>query len=62
MITGFPVTISYDGMKPMRFDSISKASTSTWIPYVTLLSAKKNFRKGGPAGPRGCYVSPLSSL
>ena len=44
MITGSPVMISSDGMKPMRFDSLSKASTSTGIPYVTLLYAKKNSR------------------
>ena len=35
MITGSPVTIS------SRFDSMSKASTSTGIPYATLLYAKK---------------------
>ena len=28
----------------MRFDSMSKTSTSTGIPYVTLLYAKKNSR------------------
>ena len=44
MITGSPVTISSDGTEPMRFDSLSKASTSTGIPYVTLLCAKKNSR------------------
>ena len=44
MVTGSPVTISSDGMEPMRFDSMSKASTSTGIPYVTLLYAKKNSR------------------
>ena len=44
MITGSPVTISSDGMEPTRFDSMSKASTSTGIPYVTLLYAKKNSR------------------
>ena len=44
MITGSPVTISSDGMEPMRFDSLSKASTSTGIPYVTLLYAKRNSR------------------
>ena len=44
MITGSPVMISSDGMKPTRFDSMSKASTSTGIPYVTLLYAKKNSR------------------
>ena len=44
MITRSSVTISSDGTEPMRFDSISKASTSTGIPYVTLPSAKKNSR------------------
>ena len=37
MITGSPVTISSDGMELTRFDSLSKASTSTRIPYITLL-------------------------
>ena len=41
MITGSPVTISSDGTEPMRFDSMSKASTSTGIPYIMLLYAKK---------------------
>ena len=41
MITGSPVTISSDGMKPTRFDSLSKASTSTGIPYVTLLMLRR---------------------
>ena len=53
MITGSPVTISAvrgpgghssDELEPMRFDSMSKVSTSTGIPYVTLLYAKKNSR------------------
>ena len=44
MITGSPVTISSDGTEPTRFDSLSKASTSTGIPYATLLYAKKNSR------------------
>ena len=44
MVTGSPVTISSDGMKPMRFDSLSKASTPTGIPYITLLYTKKNSR------------------
>ena len=44
MMTGSPITISSDGMERMRFDSMSKASTSTGIPYVTLLYAKKNSR------------------
>ena len=34
--------ISSDELDPSRFDSISKASTSTGIPYVTLIYAKKN--------------------
>ena len=48
MIIGSPVTISSDGMELMGFDSMSKASTSTGIPYVTLLYAKKNSRQGAP--------------
>ena len=44
MITGSPVTISSDGLEPMRFDYMSKASTSMEIPYITLLYAKKNSR------------------
>ena len=46
MITGSPVTISSDELEPMRFDSMSKASISTGIPYVSLLYAKKNSRHG----------------
>ena len=42
MITGSPVMISSDGMEPTRFHSLSKASTSTGIPYITLLYAKRN--------------------
>ena len=41
MITGSPVTISSNGKEPMRFDSMSKASTSMGIPYITLLYAKR---------------------
>ena len=44
MITGIPLTVSSDGLEPTRFDSMSKASTSTGIPYVILLYAKKNSR------------------
>ena len=44
MVTGSPVTISSDGMEPTRFDSMSKVSTCTGIPYVTLLYPKKNYR------------------
>ena len=42
MITGSPVTISSDGTESTRFDSMSKASTSTGIPYSTLLSAERD--------------------
>ena len=44
MMTGSPVMISSNGTEPMRLNSMSKASTSTGIPYVTLLYAKKNSR------------------
>ena len=44
VVTGSPVTIFSDELEPMRFDSMSQASTSTGIPYVTLLYAKKNSR------------------
>ena len=44
MITGSPVTISSNRLEPMRFDSMSKASTFTGIPYATLLYAEKNSR------------------
>ena len=46
MVTGSPVTISSDGMELTRFDSMSKASTSTGIPYITLLYVKRNSRQG----------------
>ena len=42
MVLGSPITISRAGEEPIKFDSISKASTSTGIPYSTLLYAKKN--------------------
>ena len=42
MVTGSSVTISSNELEPIKFDFISKASTSTGIPYATLLYAKKN--------------------
>ena len=36
IITGSPVMISSNGMEPTRFSSISKASTSTEIPFYAL--------------------------
>ena len=44
MITGSSVTISSNRLEPTRSDSMSKASTSTGIPYATLLYAKRNSR------------------
>ena len=44
IITGSPVMISSHQLEPTRFDSMSKASTSTGIPYITLLYANKNSR------------------
>ena len=42
MITGSSVMISSNRLEPTRFDSMSKASTSTGIPYATLLYTKRN--------------------
>ena len=41
MVLGSPITITKSGEEPIEFNSISKASTSTGIPYSTLLYAKK---------------------
>ena len=41
MVLDSPVTISQAGEEPTMFDSISKASTSTGIPYSTLLYTKR---------------------
>ena len=40
MDKGSSVTISSNSLEPIRYDSISRASTSTGIPYSTLLYAK----------------------
>ena len=53
IITGSPVMISSNGMGAMRFNSMSKASTSTGIPYVMLLYAKKNSRQGAASASPG---------
>ena len=68
IITGSPVTISSNGMEQTRFDSISKASTSTGIPYDILLYIKKNSRNRVHSNGkeftiiydqlRGCAVTP----
>ena len=55
MITGSPVTISSDGAEPTRFDSMSKASTSTRIPYGTLLYAKKNSKSRIHSNGKICH-------
>ena len=44
MIIGSQVMISSNGIEPMRFDSMSKASASTGMPYIALLYAKRNSR------------------
>ena len=59
ILTRSPVTISSDGKEPTRFDFMSKASTSTGIPYVTLLYAKKNSRKGLPQWPQEYQSAPI---
>ena len=56
MITGCPITISSDGMEPTRFDSMSRASTSTGIPYVTLLYAKRNSRNRVRSNGKECTI------
>ena len=53
MITGSPVMISSDGMEPTRLNSMSKASTFTGIPYVTLLYAERNSRQGATSAAMG---------
>ena len=44
MITGSSVMISSDGREPNEIRFYVKGFTSTGIPYVTLLYAKKNSR------------------
>ena len=56
MITGSPVTISSDELEPTRFDSISKASTSTGIPYITFLYAKKNSKDRVKSNGKGYKI------
>ena len=41
MVLGSPITISQAGEETTMFDSIFKASTSTGIPYSTLLYTKR---------------------
>ena len=42
MVLGSPITIYRSGEEAIRYDSMSKASTSTGIPYSMLLYVKKN--------------------
>ena len=42
MVPGSPITIYQSGEEAIRYDSMSKASTSTGIPYSMLSYAKKN--------------------
>ena len=53
MITGSPVKISTDGLEPTRFDSMSKASTSTGTPYVNFIHAEKNSKEGSASASSG---------
>ena len=61
MITGSPVTISSNGLEPMRFDSMSKASTSTGIHYATLLYAKKNSKFRIHSNGKECVIKFITS-
>ena len=61
MNTGSPVTISSDGVEPMRFDSMSKASTSTGVPYSTLLNAKKNSKSRIHSNGKECVIKFITS-
>ena len=56
MINGSPVTISSDELELMRFDSISKASTSTRIPYFTLIYAKKISKDQVKSNRKECKI------
>ena len=59
MVTGSPVTISSNGMEPTRFNSMSKASTFTGIPYVMLLYAKRNSRQEAASVAPGVPDVPI---
>ena len=48
MVIGSQITISLDDGEPTVHDTISKASTSTGIPYSTLLYAKKKSKSMNP--------------
>ena len=61
MITGSPVTISSNGLEPTRFDSMSKASTSTGIAYATLLYAKRNSRSRIRCNGKECVIKFITS-
>ena len=56
MITGSSLMIFSDGTEPTRFDSVSKASTFTGIPYVMLLYAKKNSRNRVCSNGKECTI------
>ena len=47
IINSKPISISLEGEKPTTYDTISIASTSTGIPYFTLLYAKKKPETNG---------------
>ena len=47
IIIGKPISVSLEGEEPTTYDTISIASTSTGIPYSTLLYAKKKPKTNG---------------
>ena len=47
IINSKPISISLEGEEPTTYDTISIASTSTGIPYSTLLYAKKKPKTNG---------------
>ena len=47
IINGKPISISLEGEEPTTYDTISVASTSTGIPYSTLLYAEKKPKANG---------------
>ena len=44
--TKSPLTLSSDSLQPTRYDSMSRASMLTGIPYATLLYLKCNSKPG----------------
>ena len=47
IIMGKPIAVSLEGGEPITYETISLASTSTGIPYSTLLYAKRKPKTNG---------------